>query len=103
LLSLAPQRQLNGAIASDFSALSLDAAVLPALKGAVLADARHAAVMTLALWLSAWAREVESVQLAAQFLQTPTTMVMSLCKIDCLPRLSHLRMTPDQFVSVTVP
>jgi hypothetical protein len=28
---------------------------------------------------------------------------MSLCRIDCRPRLSHLRVTPDQLASVTVP
>jgi hypothetical protein len=28
---------------------------------------------------------------------------MSLCKMDCWLRLSHLSVTPDQLLSVTVP
>jgi hypothetical protein len=31
------------------------------------------------------------------------TIRMSLCSTDCWSRLSHLRVTPDQFFSVTVP
>src|SRR6266567_998606 len=31
------------------------------------------------------------------------TICMSLCSTDCWSRLSHLRVTPDQFFSVTVP
>ena len=34
---------------------------------------------------------------------TRKTIFISLCETDWLSRLSHLRVTPDQFVSVTVP
>src|ERR1700704_1395327 len=34
---------------------------------------------------------------------TQSTWAMSLCKIDCSLRLSHLMVTPAQFFPVTVP
>jgi hypothetical protein len=37
------------------------------------------------------------------FLGTSTTASMSLCRMDCSPRLSHSRVTLDRSVSVTVP
>lgn len=37
------------------------------------------------------------------FLEIMETAFMSLCRMDCSLRLSHLRVTPDQLVSVTVP
>jgi hypothetical protein len=39
---------------------------------------------------------------AAPFFDTMPTASMSLCMIDCWPRLSHFKVTPDQSVSVTV-
>jgi hypothetical protein len=36
------------------------------------------------------------------FFDMAPTQAMSLCKTDCWLRLSHFRVTPDQFVSVTV-
>ena len=37
------------------------------------------------------------------FLDTAETGSMSLCRMDCSPRLSHVKVIPDQVVSVTVP
>ena len=37
------------------------------------------------------------------FLEMMETGSMSLCRMDCSLRLSHLRVTPDQLVSVSVP
>ena len=37
------------------------------------------------------------------FLETTPTHAMSLWRTDCWLRLSHFNVTPDQFVSVTVP
>jgi hypothetical protein len=36
------------------------------------------------------------------FLDTRPTISMSLCKTVCWLRLSHFRVTPDQFILVTV-
>ena len=37
------------------------------------------------------------------FVGTRSTCAMSLCRMACSPRLSHLMVTPAQFFSVTVP
>jgi hypothetical protein len=37
------------------------------------------------------------------FFDTIPTPAISLCNTDCWLRLSHFNVTPDQFVSVTVP
>src|SRR5476651_798369 len=36
------------------------------------------------------------------FFETRNASFISLCKTDCSPRISHLRDTPDQLLSVTV-
>jgi len=41
-------------------------------------------------------------QYKCHFFEMRNANFMSLCKMDCSPRLSHLRDTPDQFLSVTV-